>query len=100
MALSVQPPNDNFAGRIVIPFTSPLSPFAFSDDTTDASLEPNETVPFCGQNIAKSVWFDFVPTVTANYTLSTANSNFDTILGIYTGSAVNNLTRVICNDDA
>ncbi|MHC5540210.1 S8 family serine peptidase, partial [Singulisphaera rosea] len=33
-------------------------------------------------------------------TINTAGSNFDTTLGVYTGSAVSSLTTVAANDDA
>ena len=33
-------------------------------------------------------------------TLDTFGSNYDTVLGVYTGSAVNALSQVDCNDDS
>ncbi len=100
--------NDNFASRFPIPSASPLPIYADSGDTTSATLEASETLPTCGSNQGFSVWFDFTPTVTATYTLSTAGSSFDTIIAIYTDKsgavvtapAAGSFDQVACNDDA
>jgi hypothetical protein len=48
----------------------------------------------------KSVWWSFRPTADGVLSLSTTNSNFDTLLAAYTGTRVNALTAIAANDDA
>ncbi|MCC6320978.1 MAG: hypothetical protein IT438_06010 [Phycisphaerales bacterium] len=50
-------------------------------------------------NTHQTVWFRFVPTHTAAYTLDTCGSSFDTILAVY-GGACENPVLVACNDDS
>jgi hypothetical protein len=45
------------------------------------------------------VWFNWRAPRTRNVTISTGGSNFDTLLGVYRGPAVNSLTPVARNDD-
>ena len=47
-----------------------------------------------------SVWWRFVAPASGAFTLNTCGSNFDTVLAVYNGSAVNALTLVAGNDDA
>ena len=53
-----------------------------------------------GVSGGKSVWWIWTATVAGRVTISTAGSSFDTTLGVYRGTSVNGLTRVISNDDA
>jgi hypothetical protein len=46
------------------------------------------------------VWWWFQPPADGSLVLSTTNSNFDTLLGLYTGPNVSHLTTVAGNDDA
>jgi hypothetical protein len=46
-----------------------------------------------------SVWYSWTPTTSGNVDISTAGSSFDTLLAVYTGSAVGSLTQVAANDD-
>jgi hypothetical protein len=58
-----------------------------------ASVEPGEPIP--GYNRAgKSLWWSFTPSKTQAVLFSTAGSGFYTVLAIYTGSSVSNLTLV------
>jgi polygalacturonase len=47
-----------------------------------------------------SLWWYFVPPTNGVLTLQTTNNTFDTLLGLYTGTNVANLTLVADNDDA
>ncbi|MBZ0275845.1 MAG: hypothetical protein K8I60_06855, partial [Anaerolineae bacterium] len=95
-ALAAVPANDNFANALIVNSL----PLTDSGDTTAATLETGEAVPTCGLNSSFTVWYAFTPALTTNYVISTAGSSFDTILAVYTGSAVDALTQVRCNDDA
>jgi len=48
----------------------------------------------------KSVWWTFTPADNGVLFLSTTNSTFDALLGLYLGDHVDSLTRVASNDDA
>lgn len=45
-----------------------------------------------------TVWYEYTPTRTGYLGLHTNGSNFDTVLGVWTGTRTN-LTNVACNDD-
>lgn len=47
-----------------------------------------------------SIWYRWTAPVTGQVTFDTYGSGFDTLLGVYTGSAVNALNVVAQNDDA
>ena len=47
----------------------------------------------------KSVWFTWKPLLNGNVTFSTVGSSFDTVLAVYTGTALTNLTPVASDDD-
>ena len=59
-----------------------------------------------GEPANHSLWAVWTPAVTGTYSISTSNSLsarrlwLDTVLGIYTGNALSNLTPVVSNDDA
>ena len=46
-----------------------------------------------------TVWFSWTAPVSGTATFSTSGSNFDTVMGIYTGSSLSTLTKVCENDD-
>ena len=53
-----------------------------------------------GKPGANSVWLTWRPPVTGVVTLSTLGSGFDTLLGVYTGTTVSNLTEVASDNDS
>jgi hypothetical protein len=63
---------------------------------TKETGEPNH----CGNPGGKSVWWRWTAPISGRVGLNTAGSSFDTLLGVYTGSAVNSLTLVAGNDDS
>ena len=95
-ALAAPPSNDNFANAQVI---SGSSGFVWGEnlDATEETGEPNnagESAPI------QSVWYSWTAPQTAKFFFQTCETNMDTTLGAYTGSAVNSLTKVADNDDA
>jgi hypothetical protein len=68
-----------------------------------ASTEGGEPLTFnCdGSNltIGKTAWYTYTPSVSSQVTISTVGSNFDTILRVYSGGSVGNLSAVACDDD-
>ena len=86
--------NDSFANRIAFP----ASGGSLSGSNTGATRESGEP-SHAGSAASKSVWYTWTATASGTVTLSTAGSSFDTVLAVYTGSAVGSLTSVASNDD-
>jgi hypothetical protein len=89
------PPNDNFANRITLTGTH-LSNVTGSN--VGATKEEGE--PFHADEVGgKSIWWTWTAPSSGGLTLTTLGSSFDTILAVYTGTAVSNLTFVAGNDE-
>ena len=84
--------NDDFANRSTL---VALSTAGTNVNATKEAGEPSHA----GNAGGRSVWWSWTSSFSGSVTISTANSNFDTVLGIYTGSAVNALTQVAADDD-
>ena len=89
----VPPTNDNFADAVALTGNSGST----TGDNSNGTLETGE-VEVAGHGGA-SVWYSWTPTTSGTATVTMADSDFDTVLGIFTGSAVNALTLVAENDD-
>jgi Ig-like domain-containing protein len=89
------PLNDNFAARSTITTAT----FTGQGNNRGATKEPGEP-NHAGNPGGKSVWFRWTPPVSGIATISTAGSTFDTLLAVYRGSSVSNLTLVVQDDDA
>jgi Zn-dependent metalloprotease len=92
------PANDNFANATTITPTSGTT----TGSTTGATRETGEPGHWTGSSPSPgtaSIWFKFTAGSNGPATITTCNSNFDTILAVYTGNAVNALSRVVDNDD-
>jgi hypothetical protein len=88
-----QPANDNFANAISITLASNTVP----GSNVGATKEPGEPTPT--DTGGASVWWNWLAPASGVMNINTIGSSFDTILGVYTGSAVNSLTLVAANDD-
>lgn len=86
---------DDFADRITF---NPLESAVFGNNA-DASSESGEP-DHAGKSGGKSIWYTWKATFTGSLTLSTLGSSFDTLLAVYTGTDVANLSLVAANDDA
>jgi len=89
------PPNNNFASAAVLTGSAAGSTGKTHLGTKEAG-EPNHA----GNAGGKSVWYRWTATATGPVTVSTEGSDFDTLLAVYTGTAVNGLAPVASNDDA
>jgi hypothetical protein len=71
--------------------------------TSGATTEASEPTSFnCGGTnvtVGKSAWYTYTPSTSGQVTMSTAGSNYDTVLAVYTGGSVGGLSQVACNDD-
>ena len=88
------PPHDSFS-----------SPQPVSDDgwpyrleVRSATKERGEPAHAGGQGGA-SLWFEYTAAFDGYVAISTKDSSYDTLLGVYTGSSVSTLTPVAANDD-
>jgi subtilisin family serine protease len=93
LALKYPPLNDDFAAASVI---SDLSVQNGSNvNATREAGEPLHATNFGG----KSVWWQWTPATPVRIAITTEDSTFDTVLAVYTGSALTALTEVASNDD-
>jgi len=86
---------DAFASMVNLPSSSG-SGSASNSGATIESGEPEHANKSAGQ----SVWISWQPGASGIATISLAGSSFDTLLAVYTGSAVNALTPVASDDDS
>jgi hypothetical protein len=90
----IGPANNNFAAAQVLSGTSGR----VTGTNVGATKETGEPT-VAGNPGGKSVWYKWTATTTGTATFATAGSSFDTVLGAFTGTAVNALTLVAQNDD-
>lgn len=88
------PANNDFADRISLSSGSTSTTGSNTGADKEAG-EPNHT-----SSGGASVWWSWTATSSARVTITTFGSNYDTMLGVYTGNAVNALSTVRSNDDA
>ena len=89
------PPNDDFANAAVLdPSTLPSTT---TGTNADASGETGETG---GDGALNTVWWRITPAADGDLTVDTFGSGFDTVLSIFTGTSVDNLTLVADDDDS
>lgn len=75
-------------------------PYSNSISTTNAT-EANEDPPLTACDLPvgkKSVWYKLIPNINDTVFIDTINSDYDTVLSIFSG-APDNLTEITCNDD-
>jgi len=89
------PSNDNFTSASVVSGTT-WKASGSNFNATRETDEPNHG----GTSGYASVWFQWTPTTSGSYTLTTSGSGFDTLLGVYTGTEINALTLVGTNNNS
>ena len=89
------PTNDIFANPVVITNLNG----SVSANNANATFEGNEPL-HAGKIGGRSVWYSFTAPTNGILSLSTTNSTIDTLLSLYTGDRINELTVVTANDDA
>ena len=90
-----RPPNDNFEGRVTLYGNAGSNANYNSANATKQNGEPNHASNGGG----RSLWYRWVAPANGVVVISTQGSSFDTLLGVYRGSAVNGLSKVVDNDD-
>ena len=89
-----RPPNDDFANATEIP----VIPVTLTNSNAAASREVGEP-EHAGRMGDTSIWWRWTASTAGTYRLTTAGSDFDTLLGVYTGTSVDALSEVASNDD-
>jgi hypothetical protein len=89
------PANDAFSAAI--PLIGSTASRA-GDSSAEATKEPGEP-NHAGNPGGASVWYRWTAPESGPVTVHTAGSDFDTLLAVYTGSAVSSLVPVAANDD-
>jgi hypothetical protein len=93
-ANAAPPANDNFANPVELNGIQ----LHYSGTNVEATKEAGE--PSITSNVGgKSVWFVWTAPVTRTMLLTNNRSNFDSLLGVYTGSSLGTLTNITSNDD-
>jgi hypothetical protein len=87
------PPNDDFANA------HDLAGGSASGTNVDAAAEPGEP-GHDGFAAAASVWYRWTAPGDGAVRVNTCGSDFDTVLAVYRGSAIDALTPLTSNDDA
>jgi hypothetical protein len=94
-AAYAQPANNDFANAQGLTGL----PASAAGNNVEATREAGE--PSHGEiATGASVWYRWTAPSSAEVTVDVCNASFDSVLAVYTGSAVNALTRVARNDDA
>jgi hypothetical protein len=90
------PTNDDISASTVISSV----PYNVQLDTWGATVAANDPIPSCGngQN-SNSVWYRYTPAANGILHVDTQDSDYDTVIAIWTGSA-GNLSEVFCNNDS
>ena len=87
-------PNDAFASAVALSGYSG----AVEWGTLGATAQSGE--PLHADVSNNSAWWTWTAPAKGTVEISTAGSAFDTVLGVYTGTAVGSLTKVAANDDS
>ena len=94
-ARAVAPSNNDFSARTTL---GSVANFTINSTNIEATMEAGE--PTLGGIAGSSVWYEWIAPSTGWVSLTTVGSDFDTVIGVFTGSAVNALTQVGFNDES
>src|SRR5262245_10309814 len=89
------PANDAFANRTTLSGSTNFVS-ASNVGATREDAEPQHAGTVGGS----SVWWSWIAPTSGTYTVSTKGSSFDTLLAVYVGNALGNLSPVASNDDS
>jgi len=90
------PVNDDFAAATIISQQATQ----VNGTNTGATAQTGEPAHLGTTAARVSVWWKWTPAQTASATVTTFNSNYDTILAVYSGTQLGSLTRLASNDDS
>lgn len=90
-----RPANDDFDNRVRLTGVS----ISIAATNTNASGEPGEP-SHAGKPAVRSLWWSWTTLQSGLVTVTTSGSGIDTLVGVYQGTAIEDLTLVASNDDA
>ena len=90
-----RPSNDNFANATRISGTSG----SVNGSTVGATRQSGEPLPLWKSAATNTIWWVWTAPSSGRATFSTANTTFDTVMGVYTGSYLSSLSTVAQDDD-
>jgi Subtilase family/Bacterial Ig-like domain len=100
-AAQVRPPGDGFGSPQSLPTTdATFSVNGINGAATRESGEPDHLPANGGSLGENSVWYSWTAPFSGRVTMDTCQSSFDTVLAVYTGSAIGSLSQVASDDDA
>jgi subtilisin family serine protease/outer membrane protein assembly factor BamB len=88
-----RPFNDDFATRARLRGTN----LAIRSVNTGASIEAEPAL--AGAAASATLWWEWTPAITATVRVSTDGSVYDSLVGVFTGTALDALTPVAANDN-
>jgi hypothetical protein len=93
--MALLPPNDDFADAEVLTGL-PASTTGWTIGATEETGEPDAVDGYAG---VTSVWYSWTAPTSGPVTIDLCDSDFDTTLGVYTGTVVNALTKIASDND-
>ena len=93
-AQAAPPPNDRFSQEQELGEAAAIGAGGFNAEATVEAGEPAHA----GVAGGKSVWYRLILSENAEVTFTTCTATFDTLLAVYTGASVSELTPVVSND--
>lgn len=91
------PANNDFLNATTITLTS--SSIQLTGTNVAANRQSGEPNHAGANAIGHSVWWKWTAPGNGSTTITTLGSNYDTVVAVYTGTAVNSLTAIASNDD-
>jgi hypothetical protein len=91
------PVNDNFASASTL-----ATGIAITGTNVAATMQVGELIPanYDASSYASTVWWNWTAPSSGVFSANTIGSDFDTVLAVWTGSAVNALTAVADDDES
>lgn len=96
VSTTVPPSNDDLASATQLVGVAPPAVSGTNAGATKQSGEPSHA----GNAGGRSVWYRWTAPSSGAVAVNTCGADFDTLLGVYTGSTVGALTTVASDDDA
>lgn len=95
LTFTAPPANDDLANSTAL---SGASVTRGPDTNAGATAEASEPI-HAGSGGGRSIWYSWTSPGSGGVVATTSGSDFDTVLGVYTGSGVSTLTEVASNDE-
>lgn len=95
-ALAAVPENDDFADREVLPSGFPMGlPIEATGSNVEATKEDGEDISDLLSPAGHSIWFEWEAAATDWVSIGSCGTGFPTILNVFTGTKVDELTSVL-----